>query len=80
MITNTTPGTHKPRISTQTVTNRLLEISERPPYTMYDLYAAFLFWPSICHKMALGLSRPRYYQLFFMLNSTEHVIHCAHQC
>ena len=47
MIASTTPGTHNPRISAQTVTNRLREIGERPPYTMYVLYAAFLFWPSI---------------------------------
>ena len=47
MIARTTPGTHNPRISAQTVTNRLQEIGERPPYTMYVLYAAFLFWPSI---------------------------------
>ena len=43
MIARTTPGTHYPRISAQTVTNRLREIGERPPYTMYVLYAAFLF-------------------------------------
>ena len=48
MIANTTPGTHNPRISAKTVTKRLREISERPPYTMYVSYAAFLFWPSIC--------------------------------
>ena len=42
-----TLGTHNPRISAQTVTNRLREIGERPPYTMYVLYAAFLFLPSI---------------------------------
>ena len=47
MIASTTPGTHNPRISAQTVTNRLLEISERPPYTMYVLFAEFHFWPSI---------------------------------
>ena len=47
MIAKTTPGTHNPRISDQTVTHRLREIDERPPYTMYVLYAAFLFWPSI---------------------------------
>ena len=50
MIASTTPGTHNPRISAQTVTNRLLEICERPPYTMYVLHAAFLFWPSICYR------------------------------
>ena len=49
MIASTIPGTHNPRISAQTVTNRLLEICERPPYTMYVLHAAFLFWPSICN-------------------------------
>ena len=47
MIACTTTGTHNPRISAQTVTNRLQEIGERPPYTMYVLYVAFLFWPSI---------------------------------
>ena len=53
MIARTTPGTHYPRISAQTVTNRLREIGERPPYTMYGLYAAFLFWPSIySHQMS----------------------------
>ena len=47
MIARTTPGTHNSRISAQTVTHRLREIGERSPYTMYVLYAAFLFWPSI---------------------------------
>ena len=47
LIASTTPGTHYLRISAQTVTNRLREIGERPPYKMYALYAAFLFWPSI---------------------------------
>ena len=47
MIARTTLRTHYPRISAQTVTHRLREIGERPPYTMYVLYAAFLFWPSI---------------------------------
>ena len=47
MIATTTPGTHNSRISAQTVTNSLREIGERPPYTMYVLYAAFLFRPSI---------------------------------
>ena len=47
MIASTTPGTHNQRISAQTVTHRLREIGEIPPYTMYVLYAAFLFWPSI---------------------------------
>ena len=47
MIAKTTPGTRNPRISAQTVTNRLREIGERPLYTMYVLYAAFLFRPSI---------------------------------
>ena len=46
MIARTTPGTYNTRISAQTVTHRLPEISERPTYTMYVLYAAFLFWPS----------------------------------
>ena len=49
MIASTTPGTHNPRTSAQTVTNRLREIGERPPYTMYVLYAAFLLWPSILY-------------------------------
>ena len=31
MIASTIPGTHNPRISAQIVTNRLLEICERPP-------------------------------------------------
>ena len=47
MIVRTTLGTHNPRISAQTVTHRLREICERPQYTLYVLYAAFLFWPSI---------------------------------
>ena len=47
MIASTTTGTYNPRISAQTVTNRLREIGEKHPYTMYVLYAAFLFWPSI---------------------------------
>ena len=47
MIARTTPGTYNPRISAQTVIDRLREIGERPPYTIYVLYAAFLFWPSI---------------------------------
>ena len=47
MIARTTLGTHNPRISAQTVTHHLREIGEKPPYTMYVLYAAFLFWPSI---------------------------------
>ena len=47
MIARTIPGTHNPRISAQTVTLRLREIGEIPPYTMYVLYAVFLFWPSI---------------------------------
>ena len=47
IIARTTPGTHNPRISAQTVKHRLREIGERPPYAMYVLNAAFLFWPSI---------------------------------
>ena len=43
MIARTTIGTNNPRVSTQTVTYRLREIGERAPYTMYVLYAAFLF-------------------------------------
>ena len=50
MIARTTIATHNPRISAQTVTNRLREIGEISPYTMYVLYAAFLFWPSICYS------------------------------
>ena len=46
MIASTTPGYHNPRITAQTVTNRLREIGEKT-YTMYVLYAAFLFMPSI---------------------------------
>ena len=48
MIAKTTPETHNPRISAETiVTHRLREIGGRLPYTMYVLYAAFFFWPSI---------------------------------
>ena len=47
MIASANPGTHEPRISAQTVTHCLREIGEISPYTMYVLYAAFLFWPSI---------------------------------
>ena len=47
MVARTTPGTHNPKISAETVIHRLREIGERPPYTMHVLYAAFLFWPSI---------------------------------
>ena len=47
MKASTTPGTHNPRISAQTVTHRLREMVKDPPYTMYVLYAAFLFWPGI---------------------------------
>ena len=50
MIARTTPGTHNPRNSAQTVRERLVKL---PPYTMYVLYAAFLFWPSICNSMTL---------------------------
>ena len=38
MIAKTTPGTHNPRISAQTVTNRLREIGERLPYTRDVFY------------------------------------------
>ena len=31
MIASTTPGTHNPRISAETVTHSLREIGERPP-------------------------------------------------
>ena len=47
MIARTTPGSHNPRISVHTMTNRLREIVGRPPYTMHVIYAAFLFWPSL---------------------------------
>ena len=47
MIVGTTTGTHNLRITAQTATHCLREIGERPPYTMYGLYAAFRFWPSI---------------------------------
>ena len=50
MIARTTPETHNPNNSAQTVTHRLREICERPPDTMYVLYAAFLFCPSICFE------------------------------
>ena len=43
MIASTTLGTLNARISARTVTHRLREIGERHPYTMYVLYAAFLF-------------------------------------
>ena len=47
MIAKATLGTHNPRISAQTVKHRLREFAKNPPYTMYVLYAAFLFWLSI---------------------------------
>ena len=47
MIARTTPETHNPRISAQTVTHRLREIGKRSLYTMYVLYVAFLFWPIV---------------------------------
>ena len=65
MIASTTPGTHSPRICAQTVTNRLLEIVEIPPYTVYVLYAAFLFWPSI-YICRLYLKSPRKYFCFYL--------------
>ena len=43
MIARTTPGTHNPRISAQTETNRLREIGERSPYTMYVYMRRFFF-------------------------------------
>ena len=55
MTARTTPGTHNSRISAQTVTHRLRENGERPPYTMYVFYAAFLFWPSILYKREIYL-------------------------
>ena len=55
MIARTTPGTHNPRISTQTVTHRLREIGERPPYTMYVLYFFFgLVYLPLLAEMARG--------------------------
>ena len=51
VVAKKTPGTFNQRISTQTVPSRSREIGERPPYTMYVLYAAFLFWPSILLAM-----------------------------
>ena len=56
MISRTTPGAHNPRISAQTVAHRLREIDERPPYIMYVLYAAFLFWPSKYHKGVISVN------------------------
>ena len=56
MIGRTILGTHNPRISAQTVTHRLREIGERPPYSLYVLYAAFLFWPSICYYTQFDVS------------------------
>ena len=53
MKASTTPGIHDQRISAQTVTDRLREIGERPLHTMYVLYAAFLFWPSIQDYLAM---------------------------
>ena len=51
MLARTIPGTHNPRTNAHTVTDRLREIGETSPYTMYVLYVAFLFWPSIiCWK------------------------------
>ena len=65
MIARTTLGTHNPRISAQTVTRRLREIGERPHYTMYVLYAAFLFWPSICYYYFTSqLLKPEYFVIF----------------
>ena len=52
MIARPTPGTHNPRISAQTVTN-LREIGERPQYTMYVLYAAFLFGLVYCTSVCM---------------------------
>ena len=43
MIAGTTQRTYNPIICAQTVSHRLQEIGERPPYTMYVLYAAVLF-------------------------------------
>ena len=43
MIARTTPGTHNPRISAQTVTHRLQEIGERPPIYNVCLICGFSF-------------------------------------
>ena len=43
MIARTAPETRNPRISAQSVTNRLREIDERPLYTMYVFCTAFIF-------------------------------------
>ena len=41
------PGTHKPRISVQTVTNRLREIGEISPIYNVCFICGVSFWPSI---------------------------------
>ena len=44
MIASTTPVTYNARkINAQTVKNRLQEIGERPPYTMYIFYMQHFF-------------------------------------
>ena len=43
MIASTTPGTHNPRISAQTVINRLREIGERPPIQCMFYMRRFFF-------------------------------------
>ena len=58
MIARTTQATHNPRISAQTVTNRLREIGKIRPYTKYVLYAAFFFGlvydsPSISRRLSV---------------------------
>ena len=82
MIARTTPGTHNPRISAQTVTLRLREICEITPYTMYVLYAAFHFWPSIyayadddtlfvlAFKLIKVYFQHNFYSVFIETNST----------
>ena len=75
MIASTTPGTHNPRINAQTVTNRLREIGERLPYTMYVLYAAFLFWPSIYLKDLYGFFENTVYP-DQKVKSSDQDLHC----
>ena len=44
MIARTTPGTHNPRFSAQTETNRLREIGERPTYIQCMFYVRRFFF------------------------------------
>ena len=64
MIVRTTPGTHNPRISVQTASNLLREIGAILPYTMYVLYAAFLFWHSIYLKSLYMVEMQTSFTLF----------------